>query len=105
MQRRPPRSTLFPYTTLFRSKSPRAGSWWGSDLSQVPPDCTHDLRETLRTIGVSEGGVGRIGAMCLSICPLRHPLFASRGESCLVSNEGADTTNGDQRRYEACLAP
>src|SRR3712207_8479654 len=25
MIRRPPRSTLFPYTTLFRSKSPRCG--------------------------------------------------------------------------------
>src|SRR3712207_9526334 len=25
MIRRPPRSTLFPYTTLFRSKNPRAG--------------------------------------------------------------------------------
>src|SRR5258708_16241087 len=26
MIRRPPRSTLFPYTTLFRSKSPRGGA-------------------------------------------------------------------------------
>src|SRR5690349_22078226 len=26
MQRRPPRSTLFPYTTLFRSGDPRAGA-------------------------------------------------------------------------------
>src|SRR6266496_5299157 len=32
MIRRPPRSTLFPYTTLFRSRSPR-GSWG-------PPTCT-----------------------------------------------------------------
>src|SRR2546430_15293723 len=28
MIRRPPRSTLFPYTTLFRSLSPRAGWVW-----------------------------------------------------------------------------
>src|SRR5207244_10374747 len=27
MIRRPPRSTLFPYTTLFRSGSPSASSW------------------------------------------------------------------------------
>src|SRR3712207_7454553 len=27
MIRRPPRSTLFPYTTLFRSKSPRWTAW------------------------------------------------------------------------------
>src|SRR3989442_11083770 len=31
MIRRPPRSTLFPYTTLFRSASPHL-------LSQLPPD-------------------------------------------------------------------
>src|SRR5258707_10454311 len=30
MIRRPPRSTLFPYTTLFRSKS-GIESWWGPD--------------------------------------------------------------------------
>src|SRR6266550_127831 len=29
MIRRPPRSTLFPYTTLFRSPSARRGSWAG----------------------------------------------------------------------------
>src|SRR3712207_8518023 len=27
MIRRPPRSTLFPYTTLFRSKAPRCPGW------------------------------------------------------------------------------
>src|SRR5690348_17451652 len=27
MIRRPPRSTLFPYTTLFRSKSPYSSGW------------------------------------------------------------------------------
>src|SRR2546430_4536705 len=27
MIRRPPRSTLFPYTTLFRSLGPRLGAW------------------------------------------------------------------------------
>src|SRR3712207_7449551 len=28
MIRQPPRSTLFPYTTLFRSAPVRAGRWW-----------------------------------------------------------------------------
>src|SRR3712207_8283265 len=28
MIRRPPRSTLFPYTTLFRSKVDIPGKWW-----------------------------------------------------------------------------
>src|SRR3712207_6878439 len=30
MIRRPPRSTLFPYTTLFRSRPRSATSWWTS---------------------------------------------------------------------------
>ena len=28
MIRRPPRSTLFPYTTLFRSRLPESGTWY-----------------------------------------------------------------------------
>src|SRR2546422_3366593 len=34
MIRRPPRSTLFPYTTLFRSQ-PRARSWRAVDLHEA----------------------------------------------------------------------
>src|SRR5256885_10496388 len=34
MIRRPPRSTLFPYTTLFRSRQ-RIGSWGPPPLSKV----------------------------------------------------------------------
>src|SRR3712207_8752001 len=41
MIRRPPRSTLFPYTTLFRS----AGPWYAPSRSHVigdhPPDAPH----------------------------------------------------------------
>src|SRR2546428_2928076 len=37
MIRRPPRSTLFPYTTLFRSALRRRGSG-GGDGPRVPPD-------------------------------------------------------------------
>src|SRR2546430_10432990 len=33
MIRRPPRSTLFPYTTLFRSKKAAEGKNWKTDLS------------------------------------------------------------------------
>src|SRR5438034_3937554 len=38
MIRRPPRSTLFPYTTLFRSRTPRAisRSWTGRSPSLSP---------------------------------------------------------------------
>src|SRR2546422_4447444 len=41
MIRRPPRSTLFPYTTLFRSRSrPRASA----DTASVPPATSSRLR-------------------------------------------------------------
>src|SRR2546429_3325706 len=33
MIRRPPRSTLFPYTTLFRSSPARGGEGWGEGAS------------------------------------------------------------------------
>src|SRR2546430_13168776 len=35
MIRRPPRSTLFPYTTLFRSSGP-APTWWRSARGPAP---------------------------------------------------------------------
>src|SRR5258707_10864856 len=37
MIRRPPRSTLFPYTTLFRSRDPRAISRNGSGIDSGEP--------------------------------------------------------------------
>src|SRR3712207_7671579 len=38
MIRRPPRSTLFPYTTLFRSKLPRGGVEGRGRIEEVPHD-------------------------------------------------------------------
>src|SRR3712207_7882773 len=48
MIRRPPRSTLFPYTTLFRSEALRTGS------REV--ELGRSLRDWLGRIGVSVGG-------------------------------------------------
>src|SRR3712207_8174961 len=47
MMRRPPRSTLFPYTTLFRSLSPAwPASWvswsWEGCCSHTRPGVAHD---------------------------------------------------------------
>src|SRR2546429_7123085 len=47
MIRRPPRSTLFPYTTLFRSGRPRAGGW--------PASTSSAHREPFRTGRASKG--------------------------------------------------
>src|SRR5687768_17950635 len=38
MIRRPPRSTLFPYTTLFRSGFATTGRWWCFEHFDVQPD-------------------------------------------------------------------
>src|SRR2546429_3523415 len=57
MIRRPPRSTLFPYTTLFRSlsrKSVLVGQFWtpflspalGSDIEQIPQRPDQDRKST-----------------------------------------------------------
>src|SRR5256885_3546712 len=45
MIRRPPRSTLFPYTTLFRSPRHQSCSTWPSEQSSGPPGlkCTTSL--------------------------------------------------------------
>src|SRR2546422_7447463 len=49
MIRRPPRSTLFPYTTLFRSL-PSARWWptWGHSIERDPPDDRCRLVRKLR---------------------------------------------------------
>src|SRR2546427_3464342 len=41
MIRRPPRSTLFPYTTLFRSAGRDVGIWYG--LMPLPEPALHQL--------------------------------------------------------------
>src|SRR2546422_6332870 len=58
MIRRPPRSTLFPYTTLFRSPPPRAGS---TDRPATPPQNL----ETRNVIGSSNvAGLPAISVPC-----------------------------------------
>src|SRR2546422_7151093 len=63
MIRRPPRSPLFPYTTLFRSRGPRVAAGPAADEAQVAGarplyrllqrhDARQDLRETGATVAV-----------------------------------------------------
>src|SRR6266849_2283268 len=44
MIRRPPRSTLFPYTTLFRSGTPTR--WWPTSTRCCPRSSTPDRKST-----------------------------------------------------------
>src|SRR6267378_7124862 len=41
MIRRPPRSTLFPYTTLFRSNRPASACWHGETTPRPPRSEEH----------------------------------------------------------------
>src|ERR1035441_2859888 len=42
---RPPRSTLFPYTTLFRSRCPRRVPWPGRDPRRIPLRCPRSAKK------------------------------------------------------------
>src|SRR2546429_6046110 len=53
MIRRPPRSTLFPYTTLFRSRE-IAGGGRGAQLVQVEDD-VHERHEELAVLDIVVG--------------------------------------------------
>src|ERR1017187_9262406 len=44
--RRPPKSTLFPYTTLFRSRFPPRGRFWASWASCAWPAANTDRKST-----------------------------------------------------------
>ena len=54
------------------------------------------LHETLRTGGVRARELGRIHAMGLSVRSLRDPELTPRGQSSIVSNECAGTTDREQ---------
>src|SRR5260370_5872326 len=52
MIRRPPRSTLFPYTTLFRSQQLRARGpiWLILRQPRIPRDIRHGLQASFRAV-------------------------------------------------------
>src|SRR5688572_32683295 len=49
MLRRPPRSSLFPYTTLFRSRSSRDVSF----MRAAPPSTTFSMRNSIAVTGLT----------------------------------------------------
>src|SRR5258708_31584017 len=62
MIRRPPRSTLFPYTTLFRSQ----------DLAGVPFGCRIELAEEAHLAGHQRGRRNAVA--------IQHPVACQRGD-------------------------
>src|SRR2546429_5415054 len=75
MIRRPPRSTLFPYTTLFRSLSARP---YAALRPAIPPPTISTVRETVGIAGGrwSETGFPEVG---------RHDI-----QQCLDERRGGD---------------
>src|SRR5260370_36800064 len=82
MIRRPPRSTLFPYTTLFRSLLPR-------DLRSNGGGCVH---EQIRQVG-SGAGVG-IGLLRV----WREGAVQKRGASSRIAADDAQPTRSDHAK-------
>src|SRR3712207_7206796 len=78
MIRRPPRSTLFPYTTLFRSGTP-------SGVTLAPEGGAHQSIKT-PSIGLEQPG-------CLSY----EPAFAIDTEWCLLAALGQLGRPGDRK--------
>src|SRR3712207_7740063 len=57
MLRRPPRSTLFPYTTLFRSGSPHGAQEAGQYARAVTPEQLRDVVRTAVAAAVERGAL------------------------------------------------
>src|SRR2546422_2208127 len=91
MMRRPPRSTLFPYTTLFRSKLVQPAFWQRSTRYPVTPTLSVDAVQArliwladaavaVRLDG-AEGGVvsGGAGVTAVDHIAVVHSLLAASG--------------------------
>ena len=60
MIRRPPRSTLFPYTTLFRSVSRIVDKLWAKELLERREN-PHDRRQ--KAVSINENGIELLNQM------------------------------------------
>src|SRR3712207_8479472 len=92
MIRRPPRSTLFPYTTLFRSSSARRGSvQFGR--SATGPDKTSSAPANARS-ALMGAGPGATDVFRASIPPVMKALRQTRSEE--------HTSELQSRQYLVC---
>src|SRR5256885_2981845 len=75
MIRRPPRSTLFPYTTLFRSNSRQGSGAFDNEFSPThhyahgPTQCYAALQHSLKTMR-SEEHTSELQSPCNLVCRL-----------------------------------
>src|SRR5256885_8928660 len=70
MIRRPPRSTLFPYTTLFRSEGQRAEAEIDRGLARNDRDVAHDRKRQHGPHDRSEEHTSELQSPCNLVCRL-----------------------------------
>src|SRR2546426_5192328 len=95
MIRRPPRSTLFPYTTLFRSLSRLTTPWEDASVRQ--------LYSRLRPTDFSRQVLAVLPAS-LSVLALRGVAWSDLGEPCRVMSTLARTGERPQWATAGCAA-
>src|SRR3712207_8889768 len=99
MIRRPPRSTLFPYTTLFRSRdvlAVRAAAALAAALGPSEPD---DLRELTPVDGIVPAVLGRDRhEVSLKHAPVRGNLGSDRQ----MTRSEEHTSELQSRQYLVC---
>src|SRR5256885_8544062 len=91
MIRRPPRSTLFPYTTLFRSRMSAQSGWHGNPPSRAAPKANAGPCWPVR----SEEHTSELQSPCNLVCRLllekkkKKQLHSSRAHRCTSTSHSA----------------
>src|ERR1039457_7486627 len=88
MIRRPPRSTLFPYTTLFRSES---ATTWGRNLRNS--SCMSE-----RLIQMSEEHTSELQSPCNLVCRLRLEKKTNKNEKKERAKDAATARNAENQK-------
>jgi len=84
MIRRPPRSTLFPYTTLFRSKG---GLFQGAASLSIPLNCSYGFQLDAAVGSLDDKSTGGVAAHAFTRNPNSHLLGAYGEFSAVGSND------------------
>src|SRR2546425_797755 len=108
MIRRPPRSTLFPYTTLFRSRTYLPIAPWAlsraSDAfdSSWAPFCSLRRRSESSDSLVQCERMDPLGHSAIPARAGRHPQCASYPLGCRPEPAGCAASSGDSEEYNVC---
>src|SRR3712207_8153693 len=105
MIRRPPRSTLFPYTTLFRSTVDdlRQGNYFWRVLAVAQSGQASDWSEPQKFVVVGEGGTGEeVGFSDIQIEYVAGQIYVVRGRTQPGNRSEEHTSELQSRQYLVC---